>query len=86
MCHMVFDATLLVDTQEYRVLNAWGEEKVRSVFFRVVDRQEVFQVDLKVVCSCEMLWLFFCFDRYFLIGIDSVVVVVVFQYYLYTHY
>eukprot|EP00913_Durusdinium_trenchii_P009507 g8936.t1 len=28
MCHMVFDATLLVDTQEYRVLNAWGEEKV----------------------------------------------------------
>lgn len=28
MCLMVFDATLLVDTQEYRVLNAWGEEKV----------------------------------------------------------
>jgi len=28
MCHMVFDATLLVDTQEYRVLNAWGEENV----------------------------------------------------------
>lgn len=28
MCHMVFDATLLVDTQEYRVLNAWGEERV----------------------------------------------------------
>ncbi|CAE8591678.1 unnamed protein product, partial [Polarella glacialis] len=28
MCHMVFDATLLVDTQEYRVLNSWGEEKV----------------------------------------------------------
>jgi hypothetical protein len=28
MCHMVFDAMLLVDTQEYRVLNAWGEEKV----------------------------------------------------------
>jgi len=31
MCHMVFDATLLVDTQEYRVLNAWGEEKVFGV-------------------------------------------------------
>lgn len=28
MCHMVFDATLLVDTQEYRVLNAWGEDKI----------------------------------------------------------
>jgi len=28
MCHMVFDASLLVDTQEYRVLNAWGEQKV----------------------------------------------------------
>merc|ERR1719247_68067 len=26
MCHLVFDATLLIDSQEYMVLNAWGEK------------------------------------------------------------
>merc|ERR1719247_799240 len=26
MCHLVFDATLLIDSQEYTVLNAWGEK------------------------------------------------------------